>query len=57
MIVVDTNIIAYLLLPTSYTGPVEALFKYDADWGCPGTLEKRIQKRFGALFAQKNDQL
>jgi len=35
MIVADTNIISYLLLPTSYTESVENLYKIDPDWLAP----------------------
>lgn len=35
MIVVDTNIISYLLLPTSYTESVDALFEHDSNWVAP----------------------
>ncbi|HIL68702.1 MAG TPA: VapC toxin family PIN domain ribonuclease, partial [Verrucomicrobia bacterium] len=35
MIVTDTNIITYLLLPTSYTDSVESVYKVDSDWAAP----------------------
>ena len=35
MIVVDTNILAYLYLPTEFTAPVEALLEHDPDWVAP----------------------
>ena len=35
MIVVDTNIIAYLYLPTELTGPAERLLEYDSEWAVP----------------------
>lgn len=35
MIVVDTNIIAYLFLPSPFTSDVERLFKQDQDWIVP----------------------
>lgn len=35
MIVVDTNIIAYLYLPGAHTGRVEALIGRDTDWSAP----------------------
>ena len=35
MIVVDTNILAYLYLPTRFTSRAEALLESDADWSAP----------------------
>ena len=35
MIVVDTNIIAYLYLPTELTGHSERLLEYDPEWAVP----------------------
>ncbi|HDH08342.1 MAG TPA: PIN domain-containing protein [Gammaproteobacteria bacterium] len=35
MIIADTNIISYLLLPTSHTNSVENLYKIDPDWSAP----------------------
>lgn len=35
MIVVDTNIVAYLYLPTEYTARAEALLDRDPDWAAP----------------------
>ena len=35
MIVVDTNIIAYLYLPCAYTPLAERLLAHDADWVAP----------------------
>jgi len=35
MIVVDTNIIAYLYLPTELTGHAERLLEYDPEWAVP----------------------
>jgi len=35
MIVVDTNVIAYLWLPGERTAAAERLFKKDADWNAP----------------------
>ena len=35
MIVVDSNIVAYLYLPGDYTAQVEALFQRDPDWMAP----------------------
>jgi predicted nucleic acid-binding protein len=35
MIVVDSNILAYLYLPTEYTAQAEALLESDPDWAAP----------------------
>jgi predicted nucleic acid-binding protein len=35
MIVVDSNVVAYLYLPSDYTEKAEALLEHDADWAAP----------------------
>ena len=35
MIVVDTNLPVYLLLPSSYKGLAEGVFEKDEDWVAP----------------------
>ena len=35
MIVVDSNVVAYLYLPGDYTEKAEALLEHDADWAAP----------------------
>jgi predicted nucleic acid-binding protein len=35
MIVVDTNVLAYLYLPGEFTAAAEALLEQDADWAAP----------------------
>ena len=35
MIVVDTNVLAYLLLPFEYSPQADKLFKRDPDWAAP----------------------
>lgn len=35
MIVVDSNVLAYLYLPCEYTAAAEALLEKDPDWGAP----------------------
>lgn len=35
MIIVDSNVVAYLYLPGDHTGKAEALLERDADWAAP----------------------
>lgn len=35
MIVVDTNIVAYLLLPSEFSPQADALFRRDPEWAAP----------------------
>ena len=53
MIVADTNIITYLLLPTSFTESVEALYKFNSGWAAP-TLWKSEFRNVLALYLRKN---
>jgi predicted nucleic acid-binding protein len=43
MVVVDTNIIAYLYLPTEYTQYSEALLKLDAQWSAPQLWKSELR--------------
>jgi len=52
MIIADTNIISYLLLPTSYTDSVENLYKIDPDWSAP-ILWKSEFRNVMALYLRK----
>ena len=52
MIIADTNIISYLLLPTSYTDSVENLYKTDPDWAAP-ILWKSEFRNVMALYLRK----
>ena len=53
MIVADTNIISYLLLPTSYSDSVDALYKLDSHWIAP-TLWRSEFRNVLALYLRKN---
>jgi predicted nucleic acid-binding protein len=52
MIIVDTNIIAYLLLPTQYSDSVDALYKMDSNWAAP-MLWKSEFRNVLALYLRK----
>jgi len=52
MIIADTNIISYLLLPTSFTDSVESLYKTDPDWAAP-ILWKSEFRNVMALYLRK----
>ena len=53
MIVVDTNILAYLYLPTEHTQKVEALLSNDPEWIVP-TLWRSEFRNVLALYLRKN---
>lgn len=52
MIVTDTNVISYLLLPTSYTESVDTLFQLDSNWVAP-VLWKSEFRNVLALYLRK----
>ena len=52
MIVVDTNIISYLLLPTPTTDAAEALYLADPDWAAP-VLWRSEFRNVLALYLRK----
>jgi predicted nucleic acid-binding protein len=52
MIVVDTNIIAYLYLPTDLTSQVERLLESDAEWAAP-VLWRSEFRNVTALYLRK----
>lgn len=53
MIVVDTNTIAYLYLPTQYTADIEALLEKDPHWIAP-LLWRSEFRNILALYIRKN---
>ncbi len=53
MIVADTNIISYLLLPTAYSNAVDSLYSIDSDWAAP-LLWKSEFRNVLALYLRKN---
>ena len=52
MIIADTNIISYLLPPTTYTDSVESLYKIDSNWAAP-MLWKSELRNVLALYLRK----
>ena len=46
MIVVDTNLLAYLLLPTPYTAQAEAVLDKDSGWFAPGLIHSELRNVF-----------
>ena len=52
MIVVDTNIIAYLLLPTPYSDSVDTLYKLDSHWVAPALWKSEFRNVL-ALYLRK----
>ena len=52
MIVADTNIISYFLLPTPYSDTVDKLYKIDSEWVAP-TLWKSEFRNVLALYLRK----
>ena len=46
MIVVDTNLLVYLLLPTPYTAQAEAIMGIDPDWIAPGLIHSELRNVF-----------
>lgn len=53
MLVVDTNVISYLYLPTEYTKYSEALIAFDAHWAAP-VLWKSEFRNVLSLYWRKN---
>ena len=54
MIVVDTNVIAYLLLPGSHTANAQAAFLKDPDWSAP-ILWRSEFRNVLAMYLRKGD--
>lgn len=52
MIVVDTNVISYLLLPTPMTSAAEALYRSDAEWNAPLLWRSELRNVL-ALYLRK----
>ena len=52
MIVVDTNVIAYLLLPGDFTQRAEALLKREPDWAAPVLWRSEMRNVLATLLRQ-----
>lgn len=52
MIVADTNIITYLLLPSSHSNDLDALYRAEPDWAVP-TLWRSEFRNVLALYLRK----
>jgi predicted nucleic acid-binding protein len=53
MIVVDSNIIAYLYLPSDYTGLAEKLLEHDAHWVAPILWRSELRNVLAAYLRRK----
>jgi predicted nucleic acid-binding protein len=54
MIVVDTNLLVYLLLPTPYTAQAEAIMDVDSDWIAPGLIHSELRNVFLGAVRRKD---
>lgn len=53
MIVVDTNVLAYLYLPTDHTAKAEDLLQHDPDWAAPSLWRSEFRNVL-ALYLRKS---
>lgn len=53
MIVVDSNVLAYLYLPTSLSAQAEQLLAIDPDWAAPALWRSELRNVL-ALYLRKN---
>ena len=54
MIVVDTNLLVYLLLPTPYTAQAEAIMGIDPDCIAPGLIHSELRNVFLGAVRRKD---
>lgn len=53
MIVVDTNVIAYLYLPTEFTQKVEELLVHDSEWIAPALWRSELRNVLALYLSRK----
>lgn len=53
MIVVDTNVLAYLYLPGDFTANAEALLTRDSDWVAPGLWRSEFRNILAGYLRRK----
>lgn len=53
MIVVDTNIISYLFLPTDYSERASQLYKIESEWAAPGLWRSEFRNVLALYLRQK----
>ena len=53
MIVVDTNVLAYLYLPGEYTAHAEALLKQDSQWAAPPLWRSEFRNILAGYIRRK----
>jgi predicted nucleic acid-binding protein len=53
VIVVDTNVVAYLYLPGEHTGKAEALLEHDPDWAAPALWRSEFRNILAGYLRRK----
>ncbi|HEV2492323.1 MAG TPA: type II toxin-antitoxin system VapC family toxin [Terriglobia bacterium] len=53
MIVADTNLLFYLLVPGSFTGQAEAVYRKDPDWAAPPLWRSELRNAL-ALYLKRD---
>ena len=53
MIVVDSNVLAYLYLPGEYTAAAEALLEQDSDWAAPILWRSEFRNSLAGYLRRK----
>lgn len=54
MIVVDTNVLAYLYLPGEYTAVAEALLEYNSEWAAPMLWRSEFRNILAGYLRRKS---